>query len=166
MFADWTRSFLAQSAKKFLVLSQEFHFYCVPRSQRGPHAAAESDLLHDTASGNTRALRQLLELARERGRTGPVRLHLVTRTIEKAPSNVSALVHGAGMRVAETRAVDRALRKAYGIGMCSVEEIGPLTESTRCSEPKKHTAQPAHGNGYGGPRVRDRSSVSINSIPR
>ena len=28
------------------------------------------------------------------------------------------------MRVAETRAVNRALRKAYGIGICSVEEIG------------------------------------------
>src|SRR6266581_6339550 len=40
------------------------------------------------------------------------------------PSNVSSLVHGAEMRVAETRAVNRALRKAYGIGVCSVEEIG------------------------------------------
>src|ERR1700758_544640 len=29
------------------------------------------------------------------------------------PSNVSSLVHGAEMRVAETRAVNRALRKAY-----------------------------------------------------
>jgi hypothetical protein len=38
------------------------------------------------------------------------------------PSNVSSLVHGAEMRVAETRAVNRALRKAYGIGICSVEE--------------------------------------------
>jgi hypothetical protein len=32
------------------------------------------------------------------------------------PSNVSPLVRGAEMRVAETRAVNRALRKAYGIG--------------------------------------------------
>src|SRR5215471_13080987 len=40
------------------------------------------------------------------------------------PSNVSPLVRGAEMRVAETRAVNRALRKAYGIGICSVEEIG------------------------------------------
>ena len=40
------------------------------------------------------------------------------------PSNVSAVVHGAEMRVAETRAVNRALRKAYGVGLCSVEEIG------------------------------------------
>ena len=42
------------------------------------------------------------------------------------PSNVSSLVHGAEMRVAETRAVNRALRKAYGIGLCSVEEIGTI----------------------------------------
>ena len=44
------------------------------------------------------------------------------------PSNVSPLVHGAEMRVAETRAVNRALRKAYGIGICSVEEIGTSAE--------------------------------------
>jgi hypothetical protein len=30
--------------------------------------------------------------------------------------------------VAETRAVNRALRKAYGIGICSVEEIGSFAE--------------------------------------
>ncbi len=40
------------------------------------------------------------------------------------PSNVSAAMHGAEMRIAETRAVNRALRKAYGIGLCSVEELG------------------------------------------
>ena len=40
------------------------------------------------------------------------------------PSNVSLRVRGAEMRMAETRAVNRALRKAYGIGICSVEEIG------------------------------------------
>jgi hypothetical protein len=34
------------------------------------------------------------------------------------PSNVSPLVWGAEMWVAETRAVNRALRKAYGIGIC------------------------------------------------
>ena len=73
------------------------------------------------------------------------------------PSNVSPLVHGAEMRVAETRAVNRALRKAYGIGICSVEEIGPFAEPPRTSgESKKLPAEPANGNGYGGPRVRDR----------
>jgi hypothetical protein len=40
------------------------------------------------------------------------------------PSNVSLLVRGAELRVAETRAVNRALRKAYGIGICSIEESG------------------------------------------
>jgi hypothetical protein len=72
------------------------------------------------------------------------------------PSNVSFLVHGAELRVAETRAVNRALRKAYGIGICSVEEIGSLTEPSQPSrEPKKLPPQPANGN-YGGPKVRDR----------
>jgi hypothetical protein len=75
------------------------------------------------------------------------------------PSNVSPLVHGAEMRVAETRAVNRALRKAYGIGICSVEEIGSFTEPAPSSrEPKKLPPQPVNGkNGnYGGPKVRDR----------
>src|SRR5205814_5359761 len=46
------------------------------------------------------------------------------------PSNVSPRVRGAEMRVAETRAVNRALRKAYGIGICSVEEIGSVSGRT------------------------------------
>lgn len=40
------------------------------------------------------------------------------------PTNVSQLLQGAEMRIAETRAVNRALRKAYGIGICSTEELG------------------------------------------
>ena len=43
------------------------------------------------------------------------------------PSNVSPQVRGAELRVAETRAVNRALRKAYGIGICSVEELGSFS---------------------------------------
>jgi hypothetical protein len=71
------------------------------------------------------------------------------------PSNVSFLVQGAEMRVAETRAVNRALRKAYGIGICSVEEIGSLTErSTSSPQSKKLPPQPTNGN-YGGRTVRD-----------
>ena len=63
------------------------------------------------------------------------------------PSNVSPLVHGAEMRVAETRAVNRALRKAYGIGICSVEEIGsfaeaaPLSRSRRSCRPSPSMAR-------------------------
>ena len=72
------------------------------------------------------------------------------------PSNVSFLVHGAEMRVAETRAVNRALRKAYGIGICSVEEIGSPSEPRQSlPESKKLPPQPANGNN-GGPKVRDR----------
>jgi hypothetical protein len=68
------------------------------------------------------------------------------------PSNVSPLVRGAEMRVAETRAVNRALRKAYGIGLCSVEEIGTISGRT-----EKLPPQQANGNGNGGgPKVRDR----------
>jgi hypothetical protein len=70
------------------------------------------------------------------------------------PSNVSPLARGAEMRVAETRAVNRALRKAYGIGICSVEEIGSFGEHRSAQEAKKQP-QPANGN-YGGPKVRDR----------
>jgi len=78
------------------------------------------------------------------------------------PSNVSFLVHGAEMRVAETRAVNRALRKAYGIGICSVEEIGSAAEPPQASrEPKKLPPQPAKGNGHGSPKVRDRLCLII-----
>jgi len=60
------------------------------------------------------------------------------------------------MRVAETRAVNRALRKAYGIGICSIEEIGSLATRTQFErQARKFPPQPANGN-YGGPKVRDR----------
>jgi hypothetical protein len=73
------------------------------------------------------------------------------------PSNVSPLVHGAEMRVAETRAVNRALRKAYGIGICSVEEIGSFAGQPDSHPESKKLPQPANGNGnHGGPKVRDR----------
>jgi hypothetical protein len=72
------------------------------------------------------------------------------------PSNVSSLVHGAEMRVAETRAVNRALRKAYGIGICSVEEIASVAEpSPSTPDSKKLPPQPANGNGTSR-TVRDR----------
>ena len=79
------------------------------------------------------------------------------------PSNVSPLVRGAEMRVAETRAVNRALRKAYGIGLCSVEELGWLSGSP------KPTSIPSHPNGQhapntsqnGQPRLRDRLCLVI-----
>ena len=60
---------------------------------------------------------------------------------DAAPSNVSSLVRGAELRIAETRAVNRALRKAYGIGLCSVEELGAFSSAPRAS------ATPSSSNG-------------------
>jgi hypothetical protein len=72
------------------------------------------------------------------------------------PSNVSPLVQAAELRIAETRAVNRALRKAYGIGICSVEEIGSVAAPTQSRrQGSKLLPQPSNGN-YGGPKVRDR----------
>jgi hypothetical protein len=79
------------------------------------------------------------------------------------PSNVSSLVHGAEMRVAETRAVNRALRKAYGIGLCSVEELGWALRSN-ASGSSEHRKAPTNGNNghhNGQPRLRDRLCLLI-----
>ena len=78
-------------------------------------------------------------------------------------NNTSSLVRGAEMRVAETRAVNRALRKAYGIGICSVEEIG---SSPRPTEPPAQVVRfpaqlettPVNGNGH---RLRDQIQLLI-----
>jgi hypothetical protein len=61
------------------------------------------------------------------------------------------------MRVAETRAVNRALRKAYGIGICSIEETGSFASQLAPSPESRKLPQPVNGNGkHGGPKVRDR----------
>jgi len=79
------------------------------------------------------------------------------------PSNTSPLVRGAEMRVAETRAVNRALRKAYGIGLCSVEELGSFSAPQRppavTSNSNGHTKSNGAGNGQ--PRLRDQLCLLI-----
>jgi hypothetical protein len=79
------------------------------------------------------------------------------------PSNVSSLVHGAEMRVAETRAVNRALRKAYGIGLCSVEELGwaPRSSASGSSAHRKASTNGNNGHQSGQPRLRDRLCLLI-----
>ena len=79
------------------------------------------------------------------------------------PSNVSPLVRGAEMRVAETRAVNRALRKAYGIGLCSVEELGwTPRESTFPKSNQNGSAAGSNRNGHSAPpRLRDRLCLLI-----
>ena len=78
-------------------------------------------------------------------------------------SNVSFLVQGAEMRVAETRAVNRALRKAYGIGICSVEELGSFSAqpqpSSAAERSNGHYA--SNGSSNGQPRLRDQLCLLI-----
>jgi hypothetical protein len=74
------------------------------------------------------------------------------------PSNVSPRIRGAEMRMAETRAVNRALRKAYGVGICSAEEIGSFPGPIE-SGPTSPKISPKGTNGNGnasGHKVRDR----------
>jgi hypothetical protein len=79
------------------------------------------------------------------------------------PSNVSPIVSGAEMRVAETRAVNRALRKAYGIGICSVEELGAFSSPPQPTSVRAPSAQhhASNGSGNGQPRLRDQLCVLI-----
>jgi hypothetical protein len=76
------------------------------------------------------------------------------------PSNVSPLVRGAEMRVAETRAVNRALRKAYGIGLCSIEELGwSSAPDPQTRKRPSSVGQRVSNNGQ--PRLRDRLCLLI-----
>jgi hypothetical protein len=79
------------------------------------------------------------------------------------PSNVSPLVSGAEMRVAETRAVNRALRKAYGIGLCSVEELGWASSSSGTIKNHEQSvkAPSQKGSTNGQPRLRDQLCLLI-----
>ena len=78
------------------------------------------------------------------------------------PSNVSPVVRGAEMRVAETRAVNRALRKAYGIGLCSVEELGSFSGPLPPAAGQKQPARvPTGSNGNGHHPLRDRLCLLI-----
>lgn len=78
------------------------------------------------------------------------------------PSNVSALVRGAEMRIAETRAVNRALRKAFGIGLCSIEEIGSTSGPNEPAAQARKQPSPAMVNANGnGHHLRDRLLLLI-----
>src|ERR1700739_3360241 len=67
------------------------------------------------------------------------------------------------MRVAETRAVNRALRKAYGIGLCSVEELGSVSAAQRplAATPHSNGHPGSNGSSNGQPRLRDRLCLLI-----
>jgi hypothetical protein len=82
------------------------------------------------------------------------------------PTNISPAMDGAELRIAETRAVNRALRKAYGIGICSVEELGSLSGRIPSAVPKL-PAGSVNANGsnrhHPAPKVRDRLCQIIRS---
>jgi hypothetical protein len=65
--------------------------------------------------------------------------------------------------MAETRAVNRALRKAYGIGLCSVEELGwsPHPSSTNRSNQRALSPNGNNGHQNSQPRLRDRLCLLI-----
>jgi hypothetical protein len=71
---------------------------------------------------------------------------------------VSSFVRGAELRVAETRAVNRALRKAYGIALCSVEELGSNAPIWRPNDSK---FVPPNGSSNGQPSLRDKLCLLI-----
>jgi hypothetical protein len=78
------------------------------------------------------------------------------------PSNTSPLVRGSELRVAETRAVNRALRKAYGIGLCSVEELGSFSGSKSFPAPPQSKGhRGANWSSNGRPRLRDQLCLLI-----
>jgi hypothetical protein len=78
------------------------------------------------------------------------------------PSNVSTLMQGAEMRIAETRAVNRALRKAYGIGLCSVEELGSVARNSGpASNHAPSTKDSTNRSSNGQPRLRDQLCLLI-----
>ena len=78
------------------------------------------------------------------------------------PSNVSTLVQGSELRIAEMRAVNCVLRKAYGIGLCSVEEMGSLSGNSDLSR-NHYTSRkcPSNGSSNGQPRLRDLLCILI-----
>ena len=79
------------------------------------------------------------------------------------PTNISSVVRGAELRIAETRAVNRALRKAYGIGLCSVEELSAFSSlpKSSTSPPPSNGPHSSNGSGNGQPRLRDQLCLLI-----
>ena len=74
------------------------------------------------------------------------------------PTNVSFSVRGSELRIAETRAVNRALRKAYGIGICSLEEVDSPLKAPDVSRDLPHQQPAPHipSGSNNGQRLRDK----------
>jgi hypothetical protein len=71
-------------------------------------------------------------------------------------SNIPRNMQGALLRIAQSRAIARALRTAYGVA-CSAEEIASFACQQASSAESKKPPQTANGNGsHDSPKVRDR----------
>jgi hypothetical protein len=79
------------------------------------------------------------------------------------PSNTSPLVRGCELRLAETRAVSRALRKAYGVPICSLEELKHISSPYEPATGNGGAPSRPNGNGSanGQPRLRDKLCLLI-----
>jgi len=63
---------------------------------------------------------------------------------DATPGNVNARIAPHIVRMAETRAVARALRLACNIGLCSIEELGGDTDAT-AQRPRQDNGRPQNG---------------------
>lgn len=63
---------------------------------------------------------------------------------DASPDNVNRMIAAHLIRMAETRAIARALRVATNVGMTAFEELGDVKESKESPPPKKPKAQPNH----------------------
>jgi hypothetical protein len=79
------------------------------------------------------------------------------------PSNTSPIVRGAELRVAETRAVNRALRKAYGVPLGSFEELGSFSfpQKPLPGTPDSNGHRSTNESNNGQPRLRDRLCLLV-----
>jgi hypothetical protein len=70
----------------------------------------------------------------------------------------AALKYCALIGLPKRPAVNRALRKAYGIRLCPVEELGWLTGSPSTARKEDQAVKPPNSNGSsnGQPKLRDR----------
>lgn len=57
---------------------------------------------------------------------------------DASKTNVNATIAPHMIRMAETRAINRSLRLATNVGMCSAEELGGLSIATNSQAPKPH----------------------------
>ena len=77
------------------------------------------------------------------------------------PSNTPPELEGCEMRLAETRAVSRALRKAYGIGLCSIEELSAQPTPTGTRKPAQPSDAAANSAEHAPLRDRLRRMVRV-----